>query len=177
MKTQVVPTILIVLLLSACAPGQAFGPTITPSPTITNTPSPVPTSTPTLTPEPTSTPTLPPTPEPVCHPNVEVTDGEDENIPAYLDLLNVSSTLDGTKLTVVLTLRDIPDEFTINDESLQQGFYEVAWGVAIDTDNESSTGGAGLLKMFGGYGYEYSIQGFCRTGFEIRHSGGKNVIF
>ena len=159
MKTQVALTILIVFLLSACAPGQAFGPTITPSPTITNTPSPVPTSTSTLTPEPTSTPTLTPTPEPICHPNASVGDREDEDIPAHLDLLNVSSTLDGTELTVVFTVRDIPEEITINDENLKEGYYEIAWGVAIDADNNPDTGGKGFLRETG-YGYEYALQGF-----------------
>jgi hypothetical protein len=41
------------LLLSGCAPGQIFGATVTPTPSITTTP--------TLTPIPTETPTLPPT--------------------------------------------------------------------------------------------------------------------
>jgi len=46
-------------VLSACGPGQLFGPTITPTPTNTptTTPTPTPTSTPTLTPTSTSTPT------------------------------------------------------------------------------------------------------------------------
>lgn len=159
MKTQVVLSILVVFLLSACAPGQAFGPTITPSPIMTNTPSPVPTNTPTFTPEPTSTPTLTPTPEPVCYPNASVGDGEDEDIPAHLDLLNVSTTLEGTELTVIFTVRDIPDEVTINDESLDKGYYEIAWGVAIDADSDPDTGGSGFLRETG-YGYDYALQGF-----------------
>ena len=50
------------LIVTACGPGQVFGPTITPPPTITLTPTT--TSTPTITPSPTltSTPTLTPTP-------------------------------------------------------------------------------------------------------------------
>jgi hypothetical protein len=46
------------ILLSACRPGQVFGPTTTLTPSATLTPSP----TATLTPAPTSTPTLKPTP-------------------------------------------------------------------------------------------------------------------
>lgn len=54
-------------LLSGCGPGQLFGPTLTPTPTITSTPTttPTPTATATFTPLPTATPTatpLPPTP-------------------------------------------------------------------------------------------------------------------
>lgn len=56
-------SLFIVLVLSACGPGQMFGPSVTPSPTITptststQTPSPTPTftSTPTRTPKPTNT--------------------------------------------------------------------------------------------------------------------------
>jgi hypothetical protein len=48
--------ILLSFLLSACGPGQLFGPTITPTATSTPTP------TATLTPTPTSTPTMKPTP-------------------------------------------------------------------------------------------------------------------
>ena len=62
---------LICFLISACGPGQLFGPTITPSPTSTLTPTPTltPTSTPTSTPTETPTPTpVPPTatPENAC---------------------------------------------------------------------------------------------------------------
>jgi hypothetical protein len=57
-------------LISACAPGQMFGPTFTPTPTNTSTPTSTPTITPTLTSsptptkKPTSTPTTTPTPLP-----------------------------------------------------------------------------------------------------------------
>ena len=57
--------ILITFAISACGPGQLFGPTITPSPTNTLTPTatPSPTATFTCTPTFTSSPTLSPTPE------------------------------------------------------------------------------------------------------------------
>lgn len=146
--------------LSACASGQVE-PTIAPTSTITDTPIPEPTYTSTLTftPEPTSTPTLTATPVPICKPNESIIGESSEDMPEYLDILNVSSTLDGTTLTAVLTVREIPDEITINSDTLQQGQYEIAWGVAIDTDNNPDTGGTGLLHD-SGYGYEYSIQAF-----------------
>lgn len=50
----------VLILLTACAPGQIFGPSPSPSPTMT----PSPTSTATITPSPTSTPTITPTPSP-----------------------------------------------------------------------------------------------------------------
>lgn len=54
--------VVLVLVLSACGPGQIFGPTITPTPTDTSTPTFTPTFTSTFTPTETHTPTLTPTP-------------------------------------------------------------------------------------------------------------------
>ena len=50
--------------ISACGPGQLFGPTLTPTPTSTPTATPTLTPTPSLTPTPTFTPTSTPTPVP-----------------------------------------------------------------------------------------------------------------
>jgi hypothetical protein len=58
MKRTLLALFLLSFLISACGPGQVFGPTFTPTPTNTSTP----TSTPTITP--TSTPTTTPTPLP-----------------------------------------------------------------------------------------------------------------
>ena len=64
-KSIIICILILGLLVSGCGPGQVFGPTITPSPTITakSTPTFTPTSssTITLTPMPTNTPTLTPT--------------------------------------------------------------------------------------------------------------------
>lgn len=57
--------LLFCLLIAGCGPGQLFGPTLTPTPTMTLTPSATSTSTPTLTPSPTFTLTPVPTPN-VC---------------------------------------------------------------------------------------------------------------
>lgn len=153
----IVSVLAFAFLLSACAPGQLLGPTITPTPTATNTPSPTPTNTPTLTP--TSTPTLTPTPVPVCNPDATVLGNVNEDFPGYLDILDVTSTLSGKRLTVVFTMREIPDEITINREALGKGYPEIAWGVAIDADNDPDTGGQGFLTR-SGYGYEYVLQAF-----------------
>lgn len=64
MKKTLMALFLFSFLISACGPGQMFGPTFTPTPT--NTPTATPTLTPTSTPtkKPTSTPTNTPTPLP-----------------------------------------------------------------------------------------------------------------
>ena len=58
--------VLISLLISACAPGQFLGPTITPSPTATAAPTITPSPMPTLTPTQTPVPSITPSPTPVC---------------------------------------------------------------------------------------------------------------
>jgi len=66
MKKILMALFLFSLLISACGPGQMFGPTFTPTPTNTPTVTPTftPTSTPTKKPTSTETPTQTPTPEP-----------------------------------------------------------------------------------------------------------------
>ncbi len=142
------------LALSGCGPGQLFGPTVTPTPAITSTPTLTPTATATLTP--TATATLTPTPVPVCNPNTTVQGAMDNDLPGYIDILDVSTTLVGTKLTVVFTVREIPDKITIDRNSLEPGYNDIAWGVAVDTDNSPDTGEpAGFI--YSGYGYEYFL--------------------
>lgn len=154
-------------LLAGCGPAQ----TPVPTETATNTPTPVPTETtaPTATLEPTATATLEPTatpeptatetPVPVCNPNNTVQGSSDESIPGYLDIVSAASKLEGTKLTVVLTMREIPDEIAIDKDTLDKGYPEIVWGIDIDTDNNEDTGGGNF--MFGsGYGYDMALQAF-----------------
>jgi hypothetical protein len=161
MKTvaKVIPffVLMLSLTLSGCGPGQMLGPTITPSPTNTSTPTSTPTPTATFTPTPTATFT--PTPAPVCNPNATVQGAADESLPGYIDLLGVSSKLEGVRLTVVFTVREIPDEFIIDNDNLQKGHAEVAWGVAIDVDKNPDTGQPALF-VSSGYGYETVLQAF-----------------
>jgi hypothetical protein len=147
------------LFLSGCGSGQLFGPTITPSPTITNTPTSTSTPTPTATFTPTATATSTPTPVPVCNSGATVQGAIDNAIPGYLDILNVSTTLVGNKLTVVFTVRDIPDEIMIDRNSLEKGHSDMAWGVAIDTDNNKDTGEPAMF-IRSGYGYDVLLQAF-----------------
>jgi hypothetical protein len=128
---------------------------LTDTPVFTSTPTPTFTSTATVTPS----PTLTPTPAPVCNPNTIVHGTVDEALPEYIDMLGVFTRLDGTHLTVVFTLRGIPEEVTIDRRTLGAGTIEIAWGVAIDTDNNQGTGSA-LFMTGSGHGYEYLLQAF-----------------
>jgi len=96
-------------------------------------------------------------PPPVCNPGVTVESPEDNSLPGYIDILNVSTKLRGSNLTAVFTLSWLPTEILIDRNILAYGSPEVAWGVAIDTDNDPATGGASFFSK-SGYGYEYILQ-------------------
>ncbi len=159
MKTRVNPItiffVVLILLLSACASAEQVEPTALPTNTLV--PTQLPTNTPT--PQPTATTAPTPTPAPVCLPGNTISGSVKDDIPGYLNILSVSTSLEGSILTTVFTVRDIPDEIKINSDSIEKGRPEIAWGVAIDTDNDEDTGDSAFLTR-SGYGYEYLLQAF-----------------
>lgn len=162
-KVLIALLLLFSLVIAGCSPAQTATPTAIPTDTPTEVPTNTPLPTETATPIPTDTPTLEPTftstPEPVCMANNSIVGSPDETIPGYMDIVSVSSTLEGTKLTAVFTMREIPDEISIDREIVNQGTPEIAWGIDIDTDNNEDTGGHNFL--FGtGYGYDTTLQAF-----------------
>lgn len=173
MKNRTLSAILLVfsIFLSSCGPGQLFGPTITPTPTSTSTPTLTPTNTLTLTPTntltptstntPTNTPTstATSTPEPICNPGTTVLGSIDDDLREYVDIVDVSTTLEENKFSVIFTLREIPEEITINLEDTENGWPEIGWGVAIDVDNDPDTGWETFMTNTG-YGYDKILQAF-----------------
>ncbi len=170
-KTLSLLIIVLSLVLSGCSAAATAAPTVAPTATPTIEPTAANTNTPILAPTNTETPlatttatatelpTATATPEPVCQPNNIVAGSPDEKIPGYLDIISVSSTLEGTKLTAVFTMREIPDEITIDSNNIKKGIPELAIGVDIDSDVNEDTGGSNF--MFGsGYGYDYALQAF-----------------
>lgn len=148
--------LLTILVMSGCAPAPTPEPTFTPLPP-TITPSPVP---PTFTPEPTATATATSTPVPVCNTGNIIQGVSDDKIElGYIDIVSVSTSLDGTKLTAVFTLRDIPNEITINRKEMSKGQPEIAWAVAVDTDNNPDTGEKAFLTGKG-QGFESFLLAF-----------------
>lgn len=143
---------LTVFALIGCAPAPTPDPTSTPlSPTVTPMP-------PTFTPEPTVTATT--MPAPVCNPgNVIEGTVNDEIALGLMDITKVSTKLEGTMFTLVMTLREIPNEITINRKELREGQPEIALGVAIDVDNNRATGNA-EFNTRSGYGYDVFLQMF-----------------
>jgi len=172
MKTLYI--VLIALLLAGCGLSSeqivetavvALAQTQTAAPTLTPTLTPTATSTivPTLTP--TATATL----VPVCRPGNVVQGAIDSNLLGYINILKVTTSLNGENLTVIFHLRELPDEITINRGS-RVGTPEIAWGVAIDVDNNVDTGFSTYLGNLG-YGYDSILQAFnFKQGDEITGS-------
>lgn len=159
-KQMMVISFFLSLLLSACSQLEFLNVTETPFPTHTNTlsPTPITTDTPVATATASSTPTSTSTPEPICNPNNTI-QGAIDDVPGYIDILSVSTELEGTSLTVVFTMRDIPEEITINHSVVQDGRPEIAWGIVIDKDNNTDTGGGNFI-IGGGLGYDTVLQAF-----------------
>ena len=108
---------------------------------------------------PTYTPTYTPTIESDCIPDSIVQGEVNDAIPGYIDIISVSTNLVGPDLTAVFSLREVPQEITVNNNNLYQGEPEIGWGVAIDTDNNPNTG-VDVDWIMSGYGYESILLAF-----------------
>lgn len=160
-KQNVTTVFFVWLALSACGTAQIPVSPATPSgiPSSSPTASATVTSTVTVTPLPLETATITPTatPLPICTPGESIGSAANGSLPGYIDILNVSTKLQGSNLTVIFTMSWLPEQIMIDRNILGYGSAEIAWGVAIDVDNEPSTGSSIALTN-SGYGYEYALQ-------------------
>jgi hypothetical protein len=160
-KRSAISFLIVCLVISGCGGGQTTLPTAVPSYTPPSSPTLPPTSTPeaTSTPEVIGTATITPTatPLPICHPGETVESAANGSLPGYVDILNVSTRIKGSNLTAVFSMSWLPDEIGIDRNILGHGSAEIAWGVAIDMDNDPNTG-ASIPLIDSGYGYEYALQ-------------------
>lgn len=161
-KQKIVIVLFLLLTLSACGNRQLQIPTPLPSYTPPNTspPSPVtetsaPISVPKIVETSTVTPTA--TPLPVCKPGESVESAANSSLPGYIDILNVSTKINRGQLTVTFTMSWLPDALGINRDIIGFGSAEIAWGVAVDVDNDPATG-LPISLIDSGYGYEYILQ-------------------
>ena len=103
-----------------------------------------------------STPVLAQTPdqcgsvEPI-RPGDTVTDAVSDVPAAHVDITEVETFLSGEKLTVVFHLRDLPETLRFNRTEFGQGTKEYEWEVAIDVDNDRSTGPGGFDMLLTAY--------------------------
>ena len=84
-------------------------------------------------------------------PGDSVTDAASDVAAAHIDITEISSSLSGESLTVVFHLRDLPESLTFNRTGLGQGTMEYSWEVAVDVDNDRSTGPGGFDALLSAY--------------------------
>ena len=103
-----------------------------------------------------STPVLAQTPdqcrsvEPI-RPGDRVTDAVSDAPAAHIDITEVETSLSGERLTVVFHLKDLPETLRFNRTEFEPGAMEYAWEVAIDVDNDRSTGPGGFDMLLSAY--------------------------
>ena len=88
--------------------------------------------------------------EPI-RPGDSVTDAASDVAAAHIDITEISSSLSGESLTVVFHLRDLPESLTFNRTEHGQGTMEYSWEVAVDVDNDRSTGPGGFDALLSAY--------------------------
>ena len=77
---------------------------------------------------------------------------ETADVPAaHIDITEVETFLSGERLTVVFHLRDLPETLRFNRTEHGRGAMEYKWEVAIDADNDRSTGPGGFDTLLSAY--------------------------
>ena len=84
-------------------------------------------------------------------PGDSVTDAVSDVPAAHVDLTEVETSLSGEKLTVVFHLKDLPETLRFNRTEHGEGSKEYEWEVAIDVDNDRSTGPGGFDTLLTAY--------------------------
>ena len=77
---------------------------------------------------------------------------ESADVPAaHIDITEVETSLSGERLTVVFHLRNLPETLRFNRKEHGRGAMEYEWEVAIDADNDRSTGPGGFDTLLSAY--------------------------
>ena len=77
---------------------------------------------------------------------------ESADVPAaHIDITGVETSLSAERLTVVFHLRDLPETLRFNRTEHGRGAMEYEWEVAIDVDNDRSTGPGGFDTLLSAY--------------------------
>ena len=84
-------------------------------------------------------------------PGDRVTDAVWDVPAAHIDITEVETSLSGERLTVVFHLRDLPETLRFNRTEFGKGVKEYEWEVAIDVDNDRSTGPGGFDTLLTAY--------------------------
>ena len=80
----------------------------------------------------------------LIRPGQTATDEVSDVSAAYLDIVEVSTSLSGETLTVAFRYRDIPETLTFNRAGTLVNRMEYSWGVLVDADADPETGDSGF---------------------------------
>ena len=72
-----------------------------------------------------------------------------DDIPAYIDIVGVDSSLDGETLTAVFSLREIPEEMEFNREGVKDLHSEYMWTIEIFVENSEESESEQIEYMLG----------------------------
>ena len=105
-------------------------------------------------------------------PGQSAIDPPDEDVPSYVDIVRVESTLEGETLTAVFYLRELPEELEFNRKGIHhsaarhedadgevQFSIEYLWHVYIDADGDSD--GSTNFSLFKS---EYTLMAYYFSG-------------
>ena len=88
--------------------------------------------------------------EPI-RPGDSLTDAVTDVPAAHIDITEVETSLFGERLTAVFHLKDLPETLRFNRTEHGEGSKEYEWEVAIDVDNDRSTGPGGFDTLLSAY--------------------------
>ena len=89
--------------------------------------------------------------EPTVAPGQTATDDVLDVSAAYLDIVEVNTSLSGEILTVVFHFRDIPETLTFNRTNTSAESIEYMWEVSVDVDANQETGDGGSEYLLSAY--------------------------
>ena len=72
-----------------------------------------------------------------------------DDIPAYIDIVGVDTSLDGETLTAVFYLREIPEEMEFNREGVKDLHSEYMWTIEIFVENSEESESEQIEYMLG----------------------------
>ena len=84
-------------------------------------------------------------------PGQTVTDEVSDVSAAYLDIVEVSTSLSGETLTAEFRFRDIPETLTFNRTGTSANLMEYMWEVSVDVDADPETGDGGFEYLLSAY--------------------------
>ncbi len=82
--------------------------------------------------------------EAMIRPNQMIADAPEEELPAHIDLVHISTAVAGETLAVIFHVRDLPADLVHDGAGRQEDDSTYGWGVTIDVDPSNESGHLGF---------------------------------